>query len=425
MAQYSAPTFPPFAGTPTPKEFITRFRPALATVVKNLQAALGYSIANLIQRPIYPDPDIPLHHEGYRIPNRLLPVQEREPVDVDSAAFQTFSPTNQKLQIDLERARARRHDYLQSKYLEQEQAQTILKSAVNLFMPHESALRKHIAGPRYPTYDNIDVGDLISDLDAYFLRNTNINATRLSVLALLRAKQTKLRKSEDWSAFLTDFLSEITYYDAFGSPLPANDKANLFLDALKRSSDFTEVPLVVTSLFTYEHSHNNELRSIDAIIDLVANLIPSIVSFHSVSSHNKSIRTAYATADISSDEESDTGLLAKARGKKKPTSNPTPVPSKAASTTLSVSATEAVLQEILTLVRDRNPKGKSTQKATTSNTVAAKDKPPHVPLRYCYTHGTTSGPTMHPSSRCPERGPGHENSCTFANRAEYPGAAPA
>jgi len=408
-----------FSPNPSSEEFVSKLLPAIALQSQRLQAVSAHSIENLFLRPHYPNPAIPPDHPDHVHPNRLLPHPIRPPLDVDTPIFNALTPTNQKLEIDRARARKELDDYHIAKYQDQQQALLYLKDPIDDFMPPGSAIRKAIAGANYPTYDTIDFADLLLDLKAYFLQDTNINATRLAILAILRSHKIALRKPTDWPAFITFMQGKLDHYNALGSAIAQNDLGNIVLDILKRSTDFTDVPLAVNAIFAYEQAHNNELRTFDAIVKLIASLVPSILTFHG---SLKPTRTAYAISDDNSDNDSDAGLLAQAN-KKKPQSAPknTTATQKLA-TTVSVSATDAAsIQEILDFIRKKPVEKKQKSSVAVS---ASKYKPPYVPLRYCYTHGTTSGPAMHTSNRCPDKGPGHQDKCTYANRAEYDGAAP-
>lgn len=406
--------------------------PTLTTITRQFEAETSYSIASLLQQPIFPDPD-----DATIISNRPSQPPLFNPLDTDDQAYLELSNAERKEARELEPFRFAKFTHLHSKFRLFTIGQSLLRDELDKFIPYGHPYRAAIAGD--PTiWQTMDFGEILHNTSELFLNLIDRDGERSRILATLNSTTFAIKSSEDLAAWTKSILNHKTLHDLLYplEPLSERQLTNFMLNSIKKSDHMTQCPTLQVSLYTYEASHNSsdDPREHTDIIDMITSLLPTIINS---SSKLRTIHSANSAQQPTSDNEAETSAnneqqaLLATKSATKPAAKPKRKDNQLTSilSFMSNDSNLVKLQAILKAVNQTrqpstNAAAPSSTAASTSHSAPATPSK-YIKTRYCYSCGSTSGPTMHISRTCPAhlRVDHHDENCNWSNRSNYPRSA--
>jgi hypothetical protein len=307
-------------------------------------------------------------------------------------------------------------------------------------------------------YSDAECQDVINAIEAHFLvTRTDPNTESTAIRRKLEVMEFRYSDSLSWRIFYADFFKLLRSLSQFGiEPISDHIAANYLIEALERCPDLMNLPEFSISLFQYRRANSAaDTRTPTAVASLVHQVLDILArkSTASTGGYANSATTAAPqdpNPDPDSDDASNPAFAAssthkkvpaaptRSRTSKPPSRKPNTVKaatSPAGQTTITITTSDPAMWQPLvqnftaaqstTQFSRPNPRTQPPNNvarayaATTGNSIK-----PNYPRMYCYSCGTTTGPSRHFSQDCPPnlRLPTHDTSCNFRNWEQFPGA---
>ena len=307
------------------------------------------------------------------------------------------------------------------------------------------------------TYSNAECQDVINAIEAYFLiTRTDPNTESTAIRRKLEVMAFRYSGSLSWRTFYADFHQLLQSLGHFGiEPISDHIAANYLIEALERCPDLMNLPEFSISLFQYRRAYSAaDTRTPTAVASLVHQVLDILArkSTAATNGYANSATAANPPDDPDSDDATNPAFAASSAPKKAAATNPrqrtatgkppSKKPSQAKSTqssagqtTITITTSDPTMWQPLVqnftaaqspaqLSRPNSRAQPPTNVARAYAANAVTSPKPNYPRMYCYSCGTTTGPTRHFSQDCPShlRLPTHDTSCNFKNWEQYPGA---
>ena len=237
-----------------------------------------------------------------------------------------------------------------------------------------------------------------------------------------------LENSDSFPQFFNMFKGQLDYINYLRqAPLSTSDAADHLMYALQRCPELSTNLLWQQRLLEYDNLHRAAgSRTLQSVRDLAQRGTEDILKLRTMTTFGYANAAIAAPASASltppAHAYAAAAAPASAAAAVAPAATVSPFPFFGAPSGVSINYSDPrVLKALLKLANVTAP--------ASPPTVSASRSSPAVPKvfskKYCFSCGTTTGPTMHFSQECPNnlRKPNHVDSCTFRNRHLYPGAA--
>ena len=374
-----------------------------------------------------------------------------EPLQAPVSPFKTEAELDAMTQAQQDKY-FQRYNYLKDDYKEKREAyeQQLtatqkIRAYFDLWLParNDSINWRTVFFATQEEYTESTPKERLERINTWYTTECDVNAQIAEQKEKLRTLSFIFENAQSFVKFKVQFNEIVAYINLLlpeNEKLTDNDTANYLIAALKRCPDFKRQVEFTGEMFRYERNHNDHTRHTSEIFEFASQCAIQIPLYRTTSGNGYAhaaaqleeprtqarmlaeLGTEQGDEDSSSDEPNTVYAVAAKRNnvsgdaKRNRAVNPQApaVHSQGVTITITASASDPnALQPALARLIAGHPAGGTAPPGART--------PPAERMRYCWSCGTTLGDQSHTSRNCPKPRKGHQLTCTYANREQFPG----